>query len=126
MRLPCPTAPSGLPLIQHALQMLLTLDLLPIERLVEKMCHNPALLFGVRERGFLREGYFADVVLVDLAARPIVRKEDLLYHIGWSPLEGERLRGDVTHTFVSGHLAWANGQVNDSRMGEAVGFSGRR
>ena len=119
---PYPTAPSGLPLIQHALQMMLTLDLLPIERLVEKMCHNPALLFGVQERGFLREGYFADVVIVDPAARPTVRKEDLLYHVGWSPLEGERLRGDVTHTFVSGHLAWANGQVVDSRMGEAVGF----
>ncbi len=123
---PYPTAPSGLPLVQHALQMLLALDILPIERIVEKACHNPATLFGVQERGFLREGYFADVVILDPAARPTVRKQDLLYHVGWSPLEGERLRGAITHTFVSGHLAWANGQVNDERMGEAVSFWGGR
>ena len=119
---PYPQAPSGLPLVQHYLQMLLAMDFLPLERLVEKACHNPALLFGIPERGFLREGYFADVVIVDPAARPVVRKEDLLYHVGWSPLEGQELRGEVTHTFVSGHLAWADGKVNDARMGEAVGF----
>jgi dihydroorotase len=122
---PYPQAPSGLPLIQNTLQMMLTLDLLPVERIVEKMCHNPATLFGVQERGFLREGYFADVVIVDPAARPVVRREDVLYHVGWSPLEGETLRGQVTHTFVSGHLAWAGGQVNDAQMGEAVAFGGR-
>ncbi len=121
---PYPSAPSGLPLIQHSLQMLLTMDFLPIEKIVEKACHNPATLFRIQERGFLREGYFADVVIVDPAARPVVRKEDLLYHVGWSPLEGETLRGEVTHTFVSGHLAWANGKIDDSRMGEAVGFGG--
>jgi dihydroorotase len=123
---PYPQAPSGLPLVQHSLQMLLAMDLLPIERIVEKACHNPATLFGVQERGFLREGYFADVVILDPAARRIVRKEDLLYHVGWSPLEGQKLRGEVTHTFVSGHLAWVNGKVNDERMGEAVEFGGMR
>ena len=121
---PYPTAPSGLPLLQNSLQMMLTMDLLSIERIVEKMCHNPAKLFRVQERGFLREGYFADVIIVDPTARPTVRKEELLYHVGWSPLEGEELRGEVTHTFVSGHLAWADGQVNAARMGEAVGFGG--
>lgn len=123
-QLPYPQAPSGLPLVQHSLQMLLALDFLSLERIVEKACHNPATLFRVQERGFLREGYFADVVILDPAARPVVRKSDLLYHVGWSPLEGEQLRGQVTHTFVSGHLAWADGRINDSRMGEAVGFGG--
>lgn len=122
---PYPQAPSGLPLVQHALPMLLAMDFLPIERIVEKACHNPATLFHIQERGFLREDYFADVVIVDPAARPVVRKEDLLYHVGWSPLEGQELRGEVTHTFVSGHLAWADGKLDDARMGEAVRFSGR-
>ena len=120
--LPYPQAPSGLPLVQHALPMLLALDFLPIERIVEKACHNPARLFQIEERGFLREGYFADIAILDPSARPVVRQEDVLYHVGWSPLEGEELRGAVTYTFVSGHPAWANGRIDDSRMGLAVGF----
>ena len=121
-QLPYPQAPSGLPLVQHSLQMLLALDFLSLERLVEKACHNPATLFRVQERGFLREGYFADVVILDPLARPVVRPADLLYHVGWSPLNGATLQGQITHTFVSGHLAWANGHLNATQMGQPVAF----
>lgn len=121
--LPYPQAPSGLPLLQHALPMLLTMDFLPLEKLVEKACHNPATLFQITDRGFLREGYYADLALVDPSAQAKVTRDNIHYHVGWSPLEGETLRGQVTHTFVSGHLAYAHGAFDDSRMGEALGYS---
>ncbi len=121
---PYPQAPSGLPLLQHALPMLLTMNLLPLPRLVEKACHNPATLFRIPDRGFLREGYYADLVLVDPAAEVPVTRANTLYHVGWSPLEGETLRGRVTHTWVSGHLAYADGVFDEQRMGEALRFGG--
>lgn len=119
---PYPQAPSGLPLVQHGLQMMLTQGALPIERVVEKMCHAPAECFRVLERGYLREGYYADLVLLDATAEEIVTRESLHYHCGWSPLEGQPLKGRVTHTFVSGHMAYADGVFDESKMGEALKF----
>ena len=119
---PYPQAPSGMPLVQHGLQMMLTQGALPIERVVEKMCHAPAQCFQVLERGYLREGYYADLVLLDATAEEIVTRESLHYHCGWSPLEGQPLKGRVTHTFVSGHMAYADGVFDESKMGEALKF----
>jgi dihydroorotase len=102
-------APSGLPLVQHPLNIMLTLGKehgWGIEFIVEKMAHNPAICFGIKNRGFLREEYFADLVILDPTSHLTVRKEDLLYKCGWSPLEGAILEGKILSTFVNGHLAF--------------------
>ncbi|MFB9863374.1 dihydroorotase [Rufibacter immobilis] len=119
-------APSGLPLVQHSLQVMLAFykqGKISLERVVEKMCHAPAICFQVEKRGFIREGYWADLVLVDLEQNLTVTKENVLYKCGWSPLEGETLPGVVTHTIVSGHLAYQNGAFDESKKGERVLFS---
>ena len=103
-------APAGLPLVQWAVPMALELHhdgLVTLEQLVEKLCHGPARLFDVEGRGYLREGYWADLALVDLAAGEEVRRESVLYKCGWSPLEGDRLRSRVEATFVNGLLAYS-------------------
>ena len=116
-------APSGLPLVQHHLQVALERvhdGDLTLETLVERACHAPAVLFGVRERGFIREGWHADLVLVDLAAPMYVRREELLSKCGWSPFEGEKLRSTVVATWVNGHRAWFDGRLDDTVLGQRV------
>jgi dihydroorotase len=118
-------APSGLPLVQHALPMLLELyhdKLLSLERLVEKACHAPARLFQIAGRGYLREGYWADLVVLDLDSPFRVEREDVLYKCGWSPLEGEQLRSSVVTTLVNGRLAYHEGRVTEEVLGKRLEF----
>ena len=89
------------------------------------MCHNPAILFGIEDRGFIREGYFADAVLVDLKNPWTVERENILAKCGWSPFEGVQFASRVTHTFVSGKLAWENGKINEGRIGHRLMFHRR-
>ncbi|SOD96763.1 dihydroorotase [Spirosoma fluviale] len=118
-------APAGLPLVQHPL--LLMLDFvkqgkLSIETLVRKMCHAPADCFEIDRRGYVREGYWADLVLVDPARPMTVSKENILYQCGWSPLEGHTFGASVTHTIVSGRLVYENGRFVTDQPGERMTF----
>jgi len=118
-------APAGLPLVQHALPMLLELvhdGHLPLELAVEKFAHAPARMFGVVERGYLREGHFADLVLVDLDSAGQVRREDVLYKCGWSPIEGQRLRSRVVTTFVNGRKVYDDGRFFGEPAGQRLRF----
>ena len=118
-------APSGLPLVQHSLQIMLEFynqGKITLEKIVEKMCHAPADCFRVTERGYLREGYWADAVLVDLEQTSEVNEDAVLYQCGWSPFEGQVFRSRVTHTLVSGHLAYAEGRFNETTMGKRIQF----
>lgn len=118
-------APSGGPLVQHSVVTMLELfhqGKISLEKIVQKMSHNPAILFQIKERGFIREGYFADLALVDLNNPWTVDKSNILSHCGWSPLEGTTFKSKVTHTFVSGHLAYANCVLNNEKMGERLEF----
>jgi dihydroorotase len=119
-------APSGGPLVQHALQAMLDAvkrDKISIEKVVEKMCHNPARLFQIEKRGFIREGYFADMVLVDTTQSETVSKENILYKCGWSPFEGTTFHSKVTHTFVNGNLVYHDGKFNDEIKGMQLTFN---
>ena len=118
-------APSGGPLVQHSLNVMLENfknGKISLEKIVEKMCHNPAILFEIEKRGFIKEGYKADLVLVDLNDGYTVSKENLLYKCGWSPLEGTKFHSKITHTFVNGFLAFENGKVSDEKHGERLLF----
>ncbi len=118
-------APSGGPLVQHALPAMLDKyhkGVLSLEKIVEKMCHNPAILFEVEKRGFIREGYFADLVAVDLNGRWKVAKENIVYKCGWSPFEGHSFKSKVSHTFVNGHLAYENGNFSSKRNAMRLTF----
>ena len=117
--------PSGGPLVQHALNVMLENyknGNISLEKIVEKMCHNPAILFEIEKRGFIKEGYKADLVLVDMDAQWTVTKDNVLYKCGWSPFEGTEFHTQVTHTFVNGFLAYENGTVNDEKHGERLLF----
>lgn len=119
-------APSGGPLVQHALAAAIDLHRagkMSMEQIVEKMCHNPAILFQVASRGFIREGYFADLVVVDPNQSWKVDRSNILYKCGWSPFEGHEFSSKVTHTIVSGHLAYANGKFDNSKNGERLLFN---
>ena len=118
-------APSGGPLVQHALQAMLELfhrGKISLEKIAEKMAHNPAICFQVHNRGFIREGYYADLVLVDLNRPSTVDRSNILSKCGWSPFEGTAFSSTITHTLVSGHLAWENGSINEQKMGERLIF----
>jgi len=118
-------APSGGPLIQHSLVAMLEFyhrGKINLEKIVEKVSHNPAILFQINKRGFIREGYFADIVLVDLKRPWTIGPGNILAKCGWSPFEGSTMSSQVTHTFVSGHLAYAEGKLNEERMGERLVF----
>lgn len=118
-------APSGGPLVQHALPAMLEFvknGKISLEEVVEKMCHNPAICFRVEERGYIREGYFADLVLVDLNNPWEVNKENILYKCGWSPFEGEIFNSKITHTLVNGHIAYEHGKFDESRNGIRLTF----
>ena len=118
-------APSGGPLVQHSLVAMLELyhqGKIKLEKVVQKMSHHPAILFQIEKRGFIREGYFADLVLVDLDAPWKVGRENIVAHCGWSPFEGVTFRSKVERTFVSGHLAYNLGAFDDTKMGERLRF----
>jgi dihydroorotase len=119
-------APSGGPLVQHSLVAMLDLHRqgkISLEKIVTKMCHNPAILFQVKDRGYVREGYFADLVLVNMQAPWRVAKENILAHCGWSPFEGHTFGAQVTHTWVSGHLAFENGALREGASGHRLEFA---
>lgn len=118
-------APSGLPLVQHPLCIMLEFyhqGKISLARIVEKMCHNPAICFRIEDRGFLDEGMWADIVLVDLNAPWTVSQENLFYKCGWSPFEGYTFKSRVVSTIVSGHLAWHEGQFFEDKKGERLQF----
>lgn len=115
-QVPYEQAPAGLPLVQHALLSLfdqVARGHMTMEQVVEKTAHNPAIRYGVQERGFIREGYFADLVLVDTAAPTPVTNENSLYHCGWSPFAGHQFSAQIKNTWVNGGLVYANQQVNE-------------
>jgi len=119
-------APSGGPLVQHALEALFEMHrkgYITVEKLVEKIAHNPAILFEIKDRGYIREGYKADLVLINPNAPWTVTKENIAYKCGWSPFEGTTFRARVTHTFVNGHLAYENGKIAKSTNGERLTFN---
>ena len=117
--------PSGAPLVQHSLQVMFEYykkGKISLEKIVEKMCHNPAILFEIEKRGFIKEGYKADLVLVDLNKEYTVSKENILYKCGWSPLENEIFHSEITHTFINGNLAYEKGRFSDEKFGERLLF----
>jgi dihydroorotase len=121
-------APSGGPLVQHSVVAMLELyhrGKITLEKIVQKMCHNPAILFQISRRGFIREGYFADLVLVDLNNPWKVTKQNILAKCGWSPFENETFRSKVTHTIVSGHLAYEQGEIKEGKSGHRLLFERR-
>jgi dihydroorotase len=122
---PYATAPSGLPLIQHTLNLMLEFyhrGHISIETIVDKMCHAPAVAFQIAERGYVEEGAWADLCIVDPNAEWTVSKDNIAYLCGWSPLEGHRFKGRVVSTIVSGHLAWHEGRLDEGKMGERLEF----
>jgi dihydroorotase len=118
-------AHAGLPLVQHALSLMLYYvqeGKISIEKVVEKMSHAVADCFQIKERGYIREGYHADLVLVNMQQPNTVNKENILYKCGWSPLEGFRFPATITNCFVNGHLVYGNGVFNESKMGMRLQF----
>ena len=121
-------APSGGPLIQHSLLAMLDFyhkGYFDLTLISEKMAHNLAILYGIKERGYIREGYKADLVLVDLNAETKVNKVSLMYKCGWSPFEGHTFKSQIVKTFVNGHLAYSDGKVCAHRPGERLAFKKR-
>ena len=120
------SAPSGGPLVQHALPAMLEKyhdGKISLEKIVEKMCHNPAKLFQIKKRGFIREGFYADLVVLDLNDSWTVTKENIAYKCGWSPFEGNSFKSRITHTFVNGHLAYENGNFSKERKAMRLTFN---
>lgn len=114
---------SGAPMVQHSLNCMLEFykkDLISLEKIVEKMCHNPAILYRMSKRGFIREGYYADLTLVDMNSEWTVAKENLLYKCNWSPLEGTTFQTKVNQTFVNGNLVYDYGLFNESVKGMRI------
>ncbi|PQB06470.1 dihydroorotase [Polaribacter filamentus] len=117
---------SGAPMVQHSLNCMLEFykqGLISLEKIVEKMCHNPAILYRIKNRGFIREGYFADLTLVDLNSQWTVAKDNLLYKCGWSPLEGTTFLTAIKQTFVNGNLVYDNGRFNETIKGMEITIS---
>ena len=117
--------PSGGPLVQHALVSMIEHHFnnkISLEKIITKMCHNPAILFQIKNRGFIRKGYFADLVLIDLNKPWIVEKQNILYKCNWSPFEGQKFNSQVTHTFVNGNLAYNKGDFCPELHGEKILF----
>lgn len=118
-------APSGGPLVQHALPAMIEMhhkNKISLEKIVEKMCHNPAILFQIEKRGYLREGYFADLVIIDINSPWSVKKDNILYKCGWSPFEGSIFKSRITHTFVNGALAYKNFKFFDVKAAKRLTF----
>ncbi len=122
---PYEKAHAGLPLVQHSLQLMLHYvneGKITIEKVVEKMSHNVAKCFAIKDRGFIREGYFADLVLVNMNQPQTINKQNILYKCGWSPLEGFTVPATITNTFINGHLAYGNGVFDESIKGMRLRF----
>ena len=120
-------APSGLPLVQHSLNVMLEFyhaGKISLEKVVEKMCHAPAIAFQIQERGFLDEGYWADLAIVDVHQPWAVEPDNIFYKCGWSPFMGKSFKGKVLSTVVSGHLAWHEEGFDEEKMGERILFEG--
>ena len=120
------SAPSGGPLVQHALPALLNKckeGEITIEKIVEKMCHNPAKLFQIEKRGYIKKGYYADLVLVDTNSPWTVTRDSVLYKCGWSPFEGTTFQSKISRTFVNGHLMYDQGKFNDTIKGKRITFN---
>ncbi|HXH18305.1 MAG TPA: dihydroorotase [Chitinophagales bacterium] len=118
-------SPSGGPLVQHSLVVMLEFhhqQKISLEKIAQKMAHHPAMLFRIRDRGFIREGCWADVVLVDLNSPWEVSRENILYKCGWSPFEGQIFHSRVTHTFVNGHLVYERGKLSEGVTGKRLEF----
>ncbi len=116
---------AGLPLVQHPLLIMLKYykeGFISLEKIAEKMSHAVADCFKIENRGYIREGYFADLVVVDLNKSSVVKKENILYKCGWSPFEGEIFPAEITHTFVNGNCVYANDGFDESIMGERLSF----
>jgi len=123
---PYEIAHAGLPLVQHSLQLMLHYvneGKISIEKVVEKMSHAVATCFQIKERGFIREGYFADLVLVNMNKKNTVAKENILYKCGWSPLEGFTFPASISNTFVNGNLVYDNGSFNENIKGSRLVFN---
>jgi len=123
---PYTSCPSGGPLVQHAMTALLEKyhqGMIDLETIVQKTAHNPAILFEIKDRGFIREGYKDDLVLYDLQSPWSVNKQNLLYKCGWSPFEGTTFKSKVTHTLVNGVLAYRNLQFPNRTIGERLEFN---
>ena len=119
------TAKSGFPSIQHNFALMsdnFKRNKLPITDLVRLMCHNPATLYRIERRGFIREGYFADLAIVDVNANDLISNEKSYYKCGWTPYDGTLTHNRVTHTFVNGNLVYENGQFNEGSRGERLTF----
>ena len=95
---------------------------LTLADLVTLMCHNPATLYHIKRRGFIREGYFADLAIVDMAANELISNENIFYKCGWTPYDGMATHTKVTHTFVNGNLVFENGRINEESRGERLEF----
>jgi len=120
------SCPSGGPLIQHSLVIMMEffyLKKISIEKIVEKMCHSPAVLYHIKDRGFIRKGYFADLVLVDTDDPWTVSKENILYKCGWSPFEGTRFSSRISHTFVNGNPVYRKGSFDERYRGKRLEFN---
>lgn len=118
--------PSGLPLVQHSLLMMLDFyhqGKISLEKIAEKMAHAPAKCFRIEDRGFIREGYFADLVLVDMNRPFEVRKENIYYKCGWSPLEGHEFQSSIHTTLVNGNIVYQNGKFNEGQKGQRLLFN---
>jgi dihydroorotase len=117
---------SGAPMVQHSLNCMLEFykqGMISLEKIAEKMCHNPAILYRMKNRGFIREGYFADLTLVDLNSKWTVTKDNLLYKCGWSPLEGTTFQTEIKQTFVNGNRVYNSGNWNEKIKGMAIDFT---
>ena len=119
-------SPSGGPLVQHSLLAMLTLvkrGKITIEKLVQKACHNPAILFEISKRGFIRKGYYADLVIVNLTSTTKVTKDSLYYKCGWSPFEGSTFEAKIEKTFVNGLKVYENGKILNTNAGKQITFN---
>lgn len=123
---PYTSAPSGGPLVQHALPALLTAvkkGKISIEKLVQKACHNPAILFQIEKRGYLKEGYFADMVLVDMEGKTPVSRDNILYKCGWSPFEGTTFDAKIQQTWVNGKSVYQSGKIIENKVAMRLTFN---
>ena len=122
---PYTSCPSGGPLVQHSLVSMLDgyhNEKITLEKIVQKMCHNPAILFDIDKRGFIREGFYADLVIFDIKNPWKVSKDNLMYKCNWSPFENKSFRSRVLYTLVNGNIVFSNGKIIESAMGMKINF----